>query len=58
MANTQLNQHSSDVELPSFIRINPSFVEHLVFLFLHLLDNCCNSLLFNRADSVSEFSAI
>ena len=44
VANTFPNQHSSGVELPSlFVRINPSFVEHTVFLFLQLFDNCCDS---------------
>ena len=43
---------------PSFIRIKTSFVEHVVFLFLHLFDNCCNWLLRNRANRVSEFTAI
>ena len=43
---------------PSFIRINPSFIEHVVFLFLHLFDNCCNSYSPNREDGVSAFSAI
>ena len=31
----------------SLVRINPSFVEHLVFLFFHLFDNWCNSVLSN-----------
>ena len=58
MANTSPNQHSSGVEVPKLIRINPSFIEHVVYLFFHLSDNCCNSLSSNRADRVSDFQSL
>ena len=43
---------------PSFIGINLSFVEYVVFLFLHLFDNCCKSYLHNRENGISKVSAI
>ena len=51
MANTPRNQNSFGVELPKS-------VEYVVFLFLYLFDNCCNSFSPDREDRVSEFSAI
>ena len=43
---------------PSFVRINQSIVEHIVFSFLYLSDNCCNLFSSNRVNLVSEFLAI
>ena len=43
---------------PNFVRINPSFVEYVVFLFPHLFDNCCNLFSTEREDRVSKFSTI
>ena len=36
VANTPPNQHYSGVDLPTFYK---NFIEHVVFLFLHLFDN-------------------